>query len=84
MFSLRKLLGVRRLLPTACSILWAASVSPAAIYNHVSHDFRAGHQRTIVTVYGPKDFEKADREECIRAWRQHCALKWVVPERMAS
>ncbi len=47
-------------------------------------DFRAGHQRTIVTIAGPKDFEGMDREDRVRACYQHCALKWVMSERMTN
>lgn len=38
-------------------------------------DFRAGYQRTLVTISGPKDFEGMDREDRVRACYQHCALK---------
>lgn len=47
-------------------------------------DFRAGHRRTIVIIYGPKDFEDMDRDDRIRACYQHCALKWVMSERLTN
>jgi ATP-dependent DNA helicase RecG len=47
-------------------------------------DFRGGHQRTIVIVHGPKHFEDMDRDDRIRACYQHCALKWVMSERMTN
>jgi ATP-dependent DNA helicase RecG len=47
-------------------------------------DFRAGHQRTVVTLFGPKDFERMDRDDRIRACYQHAALKWVMSERMTN
>ncbi len=47
-------------------------------------DFRAGHQRTVVTIVGPKDFDAMDREDRVRACYQHCALKWVMSERMTN
>ncbi len=47
-------------------------------------DFRAGYQRTIVLIFGPKAFEDMDRNDRIRACYQHCALKWVMSERMTN
>ena len=47
-------------------------------------DFRAGHRRTVITIYGPRDFEAMDREDRIRATYQHCALKWVMSDRMTN
>ena len=46
--------------------------------------FHAGHRRTFVTIYGPKDFEEMDRDDRIRACYQHSALKWVMSERMTN
>lgn len=47
-------------------------------------DFRAGHQGTVVTIAGPKDFDAMDREDRVRACYQHCAVKWVMSERMTN
>jgi predicted HTH transcriptional regulator len=47
-------------------------------------DFQAAHQRTVVTLFGPKDFEAMDREDRVPACYQHCALKWVTSERMTN
>lgn len=47
-------------------------------------DFRAGHRRTFVTLYGQRQFEDMDRDDRIRACYQHCALKWVISERMTN
>jgi predicted HTH transcriptional regulator len=47
-------------------------------------DFRVLQKRTAVTISGPRDFESMDREERIRACYQHCALKWVMSERMTN
>ena len=38
----------------------------------------------MVTVYGPKSFEEMDRDDRVRACYQHCALKWVLTERMTN
>jgi ATP-dependent DNA helicase RecG len=45
-------------------------------------NFGASHNRTIVTIYGPRSFEEMDRNDRIRACYQHCALKWVLREPM--
>jgi len=42
------------------------------------------HQRTLVTIYGPRSFEEMSRDDRIRACYQHCALKWVMSERMTN
>ena len=59
-------------------------IHAAEVYQLPAPDFRAGHQRTIVIVYGPRDFEEMDREDRVRACYQHCALKWVMSERMTN
>lgn len=59
-------------------------VQTAEVYQLPAPDFRAGHRRTHVTIYGPRDFEEMDREDRIRACYQHCALKWVISERMTN
>ncbi len=46
--------------------------------------FQTDLQRTTVTVYGPQPFDTMDREDRIRACYQHCALKWVLNERMTN
>jgi predicted HTH transcriptional regulator len=40
-------------------------------------DFRVGHHRTHVLVFGPREFSETTLEERIRACFQHCALRWV-------
>ncbi len=59
-------------------------VKAAEVYQLPAPDFRAGHRRTMVTIYGLKDFEDMDRDDRIRACYQHCALKWVMSERMTN
>jgi len=59
-------------------------VHAAEVYQLPAPDFRAGHRRTVVTIYGPRDFEEMDRDDRIRACYQHCALKWVMSERMTN
>ncbi len=53
-------------------------------YQLPAPDFRVGHQRTVVTIFGPRDFEKMDRGDRTRACYQHCALKWVMSEGMTN
>jgi predicted HTH transcriptional regulator len=59
-------------------------IHAAEVYQLPAPDFRAGHRRTIVSIFGPKSFEDMDREDRIRACYQHCALKWVMSERMTN
>lgn len=59
-------------------------VHAAEVYQLPAPDFRAGHRRTVVTIYGPRNFEQMDRDDRIRACYQHCALKWVMSERMTN
>lgn len=59
-------------------------IHAAEVYQLPAPDFRAGYQRTVVTIYGPKDFEDMDRDDRVRACYQHCALKWVMSERMTN
>jgi len=47
-------------------------------------EFRAGHQRTTVILYGPRPFEKLDRGDRIRACYQHCVLRWVTRDVMTN
>jgi ATP-dependent DNA helicase RecG len=47
-------------------------------------DFRVEHNRTAVTIYGPKDLEAMDRDDRIRSCYQHCALKYVMGEHMTN
>jgi predicted HTH transcriptional regulator len=59
-------------------------VQAAEVYQLPAPDFRSGFRRTVVTIYGPKPIEEMDREDRIRACYQHCALKWVISERMTN
>lgn len=59
-------------------------VHAAELFQLPAPDFRVGHRRTIVTIYGPRDFDDMDRDDRIRACYQQCALKWVMSERMTN
>ena len=47
-------------------------------------DFHTGYQRTIVTIFGPKEFHQMTSSERVRACYQHCALKWVMSKQMTN
>ena len=59
-------------------------VQAAEVYQLPAPDFRAAHRRTVVTLYGPRPFEEMDRNDRVRACYQHCALKWVMAEKMTN
>lgn len=59
-------------------------VSAAEAYQLPAPDFRVGHQRTSVVIFGPRSFDAMDRDERIRACYQHAALRWVMSERMTN
>ena len=59
-------------------------VGAAEVYQLPAPDFRSGLRRTIVTIFGPKPFDAMDRDDRTRACYQHCALKWVMSERMTN
>lgn len=59
-------------------------VSAAEAFQLPAPDFHAGFHRTIVTIFGPRPFEEMDRDDRVRACYQHCALKWVMSERMTN
>ena len=59
-------------------------IQAAEIYQLPAPDFRVNQGRTVVTLFGPKDFDDMDREDRIRACYQHCALKFVMSERMTN
>ncbi len=47
-------------------------------------NFYVGHQRTVAMLFGFKEFENMGRDDRIRACYQHCALKWVMSDRMSN
>lgn len=59
-------------------------VEAAEVYQLPAPDFRAGVHRTSVTVYGPRSFGDMDRGDRVRACYQHCALRWVMNQRMTN
>lgn len=59
-------------------------VQAAEVFQLPAPDFRVSHRRTVVSIYGPKPLEDMDRDDRVRACYQHCALKWVMSERMTN
>ena len=59
-------------------------IHEAEVYQLPGPKFQSDPQRTMVTVFGPQPFEDMDREDRVRACYQHCALKWVLNERMTN
>jgi ATP-dependent DNA helicase RecG len=59
-------------------------VHEAEAFQLPAPDFRVGHRRTVVTIYGPRPFDEMDRDDRVRACYQHCALKRVVSEWMTN
>lgn len=59
-------------------------VHAAEVYQLPAPDFRTGYQKTLALIYGPRSFDQMDRDDRIRACYQHCALKWVMSERMTN
>jgi predicted HTH transcriptional regulator len=59
-------------------------IQAAELYQLPAPDFRTTHRRTVVVIFGPRDFEEMDRNDRIRACYQHCCLKWVMGERMTN
>ncbi|PIE25137.1 MAG: MloB [Planctomycetota bacterium] len=59
-------------------------VDAAEAYQLPAPVFRSDPDRTSVTVFGPRPFSQMDREDRIRATYQHCALRWVMNEKMTN
>jgi predicted HTH transcriptional regulator len=59
-------------------------VSATEVLHLPAPNFRATDQRTIFTVYGPREFGDMDRDERIQACYLHCCLKWERTERMTN
>jgi ATP-dependent DNA helicase RecG len=59
-------------------------VQSAEVYQLPAPDFRTSHRRTVAVIFGPREFETMDRADRTRACYQHCALKFVMGERMTN
>ncbi len=47
-------------------------------------DFLSEFQRTVVVIYGPRDFRDMERSDRVRACYQHCVLQWVLRKKMTN
>jgi predicted HTH transcriptional regulator len=59
-------------------------VHAAEIYQLPAPSFQSDGFRTQVTIYGPAKISAMDRADRVRACYQHCALKYVMSERMTN
>lgn len=59
-------------------------VQAAETFHLPAPDFRTDFRRTSVTIYGPQRFEEMDRNDRVRSCFQHCALMWVMSEKMTN
>jgi ATP-dependent DNA helicase RecG len=59
-------------------------VHAAEVYQLPAPSFQSLGIRTQVTIYGPMKIDAMDRADRIRACYQHCALKYVMSERMTN
>lgn len=59
-------------------------IEAVEVFQLPAPDFHAGVGRTIVRIFGPRSFDAMDRADRIRATYQHCALRWVMNERMTN
>jgi len=59
-------------------------VHEAEVFQLPAPEFRASNGRTTVIIHGPRPFSEMGREDRIRACFQHCALKWVMSEKMSN
>lgn len=47
-------------------------------------DFLVEYKRTVVVLYGPREFRDMDRADRVRACYQHCVLQWVLRKKMTN
>jgi len=59
-------------------------VETAEILQLPAPDFLVAFRRTIVVIYGPRDFRDMDGSDRIRACYQHCVLQWVLRKQMTN
>lgn len=60
------------------------AIRAVEVYQLPAPEFRIDETRTIVTIFGPKPFQSMTRDDRVRACFQHCALKYVMNERMTN
>jgi ATP-dependent DNA helicase RecG len=59
-------------------------IHAAEMYQLPAPEFRKGQNRTVAIIFRPRPFEDMDKNDRIRACYQHCALKYVMCEKMTN
>ena len=59
-------------------------IHAAEFFQLPAPSFQSDGIRTQVTIYGPAKISAMDRADRVRACYQHCALKYVMSERMTN
>ncbi len=59
-------------------------VETAELLQLPAPDFLVEHRRTVVVIYGPREFKAMDRSDRVRACYQHCVLQWVLRRKMTN
>ncbi len=59
-------------------------VEAAELLQLPAPDFLVEYQRTVVIIYGQRDFKSMDRSDRVRACHQHCVLQWVLRKKMTN
>jgi len=59
-------------------------VVSAEVYQLPAPLFEAGQNRTVVVLFGPRDFDQMNRDDRVRAAYQHCVLRWVMRQPMTN
>jgi predicted HTH transcriptional regulator len=59
-------------------------INEAELFQLPAPNFLVEYNRTVVVIYGPKDFSDMDRADRVRACYQHCVLQWVLRKKMTN
>ncbi|MFO0888324.1 MAG: ATP-binding protein [Isosphaeraceae bacterium] len=59
-------------------------VHSAEVYQLPAPDFRSGERRTTAVLFAHREFEEMSAEDRIRACYQHCALLYVMNQKMTN
>ncbi|ALQ50087.1 ATP-binding protein [Nitrosomonas ureae] len=59
-------------------------IETAEILQLPAPNFLVEHQRTVVVIFGPREFRAMDRSDRVRACYQHCVLQWVLRKKMTN
>lgn len=59
-------------------------VETAELLQLPAPDFLSEHERTVVVIYGAREFKVMDRADRVRACYQHCVLQYVLRKKMTN